>query len=84
MKVKIRENTLNAFEESIAGSSRVRKILLDNLTLREKNIIRMNLVYVEYHFDNNSVKIDYYIEDETYPSIELSFEEFENFLGTQK
>ena len=74
------ENTLKAFNESIAGSERIKKILLDNLVLNKKEVIQMNLVYVEYNFDKEIVKIDYYVEDENYPSIMLSFKEFENFL----
>jgi hypothetical protein len=74
------KNILSAFNESISDSSRVRKILLDNLVSQDKKRIRMNLVYVEYNFDKQTVKIDYFVEDKNYPSIELFFYEFENFL----
>jgi len=74
-------NILIAFKESISDSLKVKKALRDNLFTHKQKTIRMNLVYVEYNFDQKQIKIDYYVKDENYPSMEISFNDFEKLIN---
>lgn len=76
----MKNNTLDAFTESISDSERIRKLLIDNCANCAKEEIRLNLVYVVYNFTNQTILIEYYVKDDLYPSVEMSFAGLSDFL----
>ena len=76
----MKKNTLDALNESVSNRDRIRKIILDNILSKEKKAIRLNLVYITYNFSSRSVLIEYYVEDDEYPNVEMSFDELANFM----
>lgn len=50
------------------------------MSFKEKEVIRLNLVYLTYNFLSNSILIEYYVDDEEYPDVEVSFTEVTNIL----
>lgn len=76
----MKKNTLSALNESISDSSRVRRLILDNIINKKEKGIRLNLVYITYDFSSNKVLIEYYAKDDEYPNVEMSFDELNKFL----
>ncbi|HEJ9546413.1 TPA: hypothetical protein SMP81_003666 [Proteus mirabilis] len=76
----MKKNTLSALNESISNSKKIKKIILDNFLNKERKELRLNLVYITYNFISKRVLIEYYVKDDEYPSIEMSFDELANFI----
>lgn len=76
----MKKNTLGALNESISNSKKIKKIILDNFLKKERKELRLNLVYITYNFISKRVLIEYYVKDDEYPSIEMSFDELANFI----
>lgn len=82
-KQDVFNNTLSALKESIAGSARIKALILDNIQSQEKACIKLNLVYLTYLFAAKRVVLEYYAEDEEYPAVELNFEVLVALVSTQ-
>ena len=76
----MKKNTLDAFNESVCNSKKIKSLILNNMSSKEKEVIRLNLVYLTYNFLSNSILIEYYVDDEEYPNVEVSFTEVTNIL----
>jgi len=76
----MRKNTLDALKESVGDSNRLRKILRENFLTKERKEIRLNLVYLTYDFSVCRVLLQYYVIDNEYPDVEMSFEDLEAFI----
>ncbi|MDN2697127.1 hypothetical protein O0882_12450 [Janthinobacterium sp. SUN073] len=77
----MRKNTLLALQESISGGGRIKKAVAHNCQSRERNEIRLNLVYLSYYFHIQEILIQYYVKDAEYPDIQMSFTDFIDFTG---
>ena len=78
--IAVKEKILMPLKESISDSARLRSLILENNQTKVKRVIRLNLVYLTYDFLSKTVMLEYYAEDEEYPSIEMSFRELADFL----
>ncbi|ACX86208.1 hypothetical protein F6Q07_22915 [Pectobacterium parmentieri] len=76
----MKENTLKSLNESISNSDRIKNIILSNIQTEDKKVIRLNLVYLTYDFLSKTVLLEYYVEDDEYPNVEISFGELTNLL----
>ncbi|WP_218829723.1 hypothetical protein [Burkholderia aenigmatica] len=77
----MKNNTLDSLVESIQGSVQIKRLLIDRMSREEDGEIRLNLVYIEYDFLLRRIAIEYYVRDGEYPNVEMSFDEFEDFLA---
>ncbi|MFP1767484.1 hypothetical protein ACLECW_14765 [Lonsdalea quercina] len=71
----MKENTLLSLKESVSNSDRIKNLILGNIQTEEKKVIRLNLVYLTYNFQSKTVLLEYYVEDDDYPNVEISFTE---------
>ncbi|MCU1799162.1 hypothetical protein CUU45_18055 [Pectobacterium polaris] len=71
----MKENTLLSLNESVSNSNRIKNLILGNIQTEEKKVIRLNLVYLTYNFQSKTVLLEYYVEDDEYPNVEISFTE---------
>jgi len=78
------QNTLDGLRESVGDSDRVKNLLLTNLTTQEKTELQLNLVWLTYDFDLHQVLVEYYVIDNNYPNIRMSFEDFRRFINGQE
>ena len=69
--------------ESVSNSKKVKDLIIRNIEAGEKNMIRLNLVYLNFDFSSKTVLLEYYVEDDDYPSLEVSFADLVKFLKTQ-
>lgn len=76
----MKKHTLDALSESVSSNDKIRKVILDNILSEKKKEIRLNLVYITYNFSSRSVLIEYYVEDNEYPNVEMNFDELANFI----
>lgn len=76
----MKKHTLDALNESVSSNDKIRKVILDNILSEKKKEIRLNLVYITYNFSSRSVLIEYYVEDNEYPNVEMNFDELANFI----
>ncbi|AOR65412.1 hypothetical protein KU73_21890 [Pectobacterium wasabiae] len=76
----MKKNTLISLNESISHSDKIKNLILDNIQTEGKKIIRLNLVYLTYDFSSKTVLLEYYVEDDEYPNIEMSFSELTDLL----
>ena len=76
----MKANTLNGLRASISRSSRVKNILLESLENKARAEIRLNLVYLTYDFASRKVLLQYYVKDDKYPDVEISFDDFVDFI----
>ncbi|MCG8710942.1 hypothetical protein JHU04_004259 [Brenneria sp. 4F2] len=76
----MKENTLLSLTESISKSDKIKNLILGNIQTEEKKVIRLNLVYLTYNFQSKVVLLEYYVEDDEYPHVEMSFAELIELL----
>ena len=72
--------TLEALISSGGNRGEIRDKLIRNLSTKESVNKVLNLVQITYDFDDSLVTISYYVEDELYPDVVLSFGEFRTLL----
>jgi hypothetical protein len=53
---------------------------LENINTCKERTVVLNLVWLEYDFNEKLVTIEYYVKDKDYPSIKLSFGDFIKLL----
>lgn len=69
----MKENLIASLNESISNSERIKNIILNNIKTHERKIIRLNLVYLTFDFSSKTILLEYYVKDNEYPDIEMSF-----------
>ncbi|RUS65621.1 hypothetical protein CUZ56_02707 [Saezia sanguinis] len=76
----MKENTLDALIDSISNSNKIKNFIIGNCSSEEKKEIRLNLVYLIFNFNGREILIQYYAADESYPDVEISFDDFINIV----
>lgn len=72
-------NTLLALQESLSDSNRSH--LLEALRHQpQDDEIALDLVQLRFDFRQDTVTVSYVVSDPEYPSVDLSFEQFEQML----
>ena len=69
----MKENLIASLSESVSNSAKIKKLILDNIKTNEKKVIRLNLVYLTFDFSSKTILLEYYVEDDECPNIEMSF-----------
>lgn len=69
----MKENLMASLNESISNSERIKNLILRNIKTHERNVIRLNLVYLAFDFLSKTILLEYYVKDNEYPDIVMSF-----------
>lgn len=71
--------TIRAFQNDIS-SSKIKNKLLQNMQTKVNEEFVLNTVQLTFDFSKEWVEISYFIVDEQYPDVHISFEELKNIL----
>lgn len=69
----MKENSIASLNESISNSEKIKNAILENIKTNEREVIRLNLVYLTFDFSSKTVLLEYYVKDDDYPDVEMSF-----------
>lgn len=76
----MKENSIASLNESISNSEKIKNAILENIKTNEREVIRLNLVYLTFDFSSKTVLLEYYVEDDDYPDVEMSFSDLTALL----
>ena len=68
------DNTLTVFLEDDL-TDKFSKLILTNLIEQQHDRIGFNLTQIEFNFEKKQAVISYFVVDDEYPDVELSFDE---------
>ncbi|MGE8044418.1 hypothetical protein ACQKO6_09470 [Pseudomonas monteilii] len=77
------ENLIAALKESISNSQKIKSLILHNIEAADKKVIRLNLVYLTFDFSSKTILLEYFVEDDEYPNIEMSFSDLAALLKSK-
>jgi len=76
----MKENSIASLNDSISNSEKIKNAILENIKTNEREVIRLNLVYLTFDFSSKTVLLEYYVKDDDYPDVEMSFSDLTALL----
>lgn len=71
---------MHALAESIRGSRRMNSLILSSMWARERRVIRFNLVHLTFEHLSQTAILEYFVDDEEYPQVEITYSELADVL----
>ena len=79
----MKENLIAALKESISNSQRIKSLILHNIKATDRKVIRLNLVYLTFDFSSKTILLEYFVKDDEYPNVEMSFSDLAVLLKSK-